>query len=73
MAGQLREAIACGELKRGAQIPTEREFGECYGVSRTAIREGIKSLQTEGLLSVVHGHGMDVCLSEPGDWLVRCP
>ena len=70
VAGQLREAIARGELERGAQIPTERELGERYGVSRTAVREGIKSLQAEGLLSVVHGRGTFV-VSDGPDLLSR--
>ena len=41
---QIEQAILKGELKRGDQLPAERELAEQFGVSRTAVREAVKAL-----------------------------
>ncbi len=50
----LREMIVTGELKAGERI-VEQELSETLGVSRTPIREAIKTLTIDGLVdSPVH-------------------
>jgi GntR family transcriptional repressor for pyruvate dehydrogenase complex len=49
-----------GKLKVGDILPPERELAEELGVSRTVIREAIKSLETRGVLKVTHGKGIEV-------------
>ena len=41
---QLGEAIVSGRYAPGSAIPPEPVLGEAFGVSRTVVREAIKSL-----------------------------
>ena len=45
---ELRRMIVSGELKAGAQLPTETELAEQFGVNRSTVREGIRQLENEG-------------------------
>lgn len=49
--------IAENGLKPGDQLPTENEFAEIFEVSRTSIREAIKALGINGMLTSVPGKG----------------
>lgn len=57
---QLLELIAQGKLKPGEKLPSERELAENFGVSRTVVREAVRSLTAKGLLEVNAGSGMTV-------------
>jgi GntR family transcriptional regulator, transcriptional repressor for pyruvate dehydrogenase complex len=54
---QIQQQIMSGALKPGDQIPAERDLAERFGVSRTAVREAIKSLTEKGLIEVFVGRG----------------
>jgi GntR family transcriptional regulator, transcriptional repressor for pyruvate dehydrogenase complex len=54
---RIRQRILAGELKSGDQLPNERSLGERYGVSRTVIREAVKTLIQNGLVEVRRGQG----------------
>ena len=54
---QVEERILSGELKPGDKLPPERELGKQFGVSRTAVREAIKTLSQKGLIAVYPGRG----------------
>jgi GntR family transcriptional regulator, transcriptional repressor for pyruvate dehydrogenase complex len=54
---QIQQQILSGALKPGDQIPAERDLAERFGVSRTAVREAIKSLTEKGLIEVFVGRG----------------
>ncbi|MGQ0603653.1 MAG: GntR family transcriptional regulator [Anaerolineales bacterium] len=54
---ELRLAIAQGTYRPGSQLPTEAELGELLGVSRTVVREALRVLQEEGLITRRHGVG----------------
>jgi GntR family transcriptional repressor for pyruvate dehydrogenase complex len=54
---QIQERIVTGALNAGDRIPAERELAEQFGVSRTAVREAIKSLTEKGLIEVLVGRG----------------
>src|SRR5688500_14002387 len=54
---QIQHQIVSGALKPGDQIPAERDLAERFGVSRTAVREAIKSLTEKGLIEVFVGRG----------------
>src|SRR4051794_37145339 len=60
VACQLQQSILAGALKPGNRLPTERELGEQFGVSRTVIREAVRSLVAKGLLEVRGGSGLRV-------------
>lgn len=46
-----------GRLKKGDQLPNERALAEELGVSRTVIREAMKTLAKDGLIEVRTGQG----------------
>jgi GntR family transcriptional regulator, transcriptional repressor for pyruvate dehydrogenase complex len=65
IVGQIRHLIQKGKLKRGDQLPTERELSESFKVSRATVREAILSLETMNLVDRRQGDGTYViALSE---------
>jgi GntR family transcriptional regulator, transcriptional repressor for pyruvate dehydrogenase complex len=52
---QIREAILSGIFKRGEKLPSEAELAENFAVSRTTVREALRSLAAAGLISKVPG------------------
>lgn len=58
---QIREALLTlikeGQLKEGDLIPTERELGEKFQVSRITVRRAIDELVREGYLTAHQGKG----------------
>lgn len=52
---QLREAIFSGRFSAGDKLPSERELIEKFAVSRTVVREAIKSLEARGLVVIKQG------------------
>ncbi|MDR1242306.1 MAG: FadR family transcriptional regulator [Deltaproteobacteria bacterium] len=49
--------IAAGTLKIGQRLPAERKLAEMLGVSRSSIREGIRTLETLGMIDTRVGSG----------------
>jgi GntR family transcriptional repressor for pyruvate dehydrogenase complex len=60
---QIRALIEKGELKRGDQLPTERELSETFKVSRATVREAILSLEMMKLVGRRQGDGTYVIAS----------
>lgn len=60
VSAQLLSAIREADLPPGSKIPSERELGVQFGVSRTVIRESIRHLAAKGVLDVVSGAGVQV-------------
>ncbi|GAA5232309.1 FadR family transcriptional regulator [Verticiella sediminum] len=54
---QIRREVALGNLKPGDRLPPERELAEQLKVSRTAIREAMRSLENAGLVQCQQGMG----------------
>jgi GntR family transcriptional repressor for pyruvate dehydrogenase complex len=54
---QIEESILQGALKPGDQLPAERELAQRFGVSRTAVREAVKTLREKGLVEAYSGRG----------------
>jgi GntR family transcriptional repressor for pyruvate dehydrogenase complex len=57
---RLLAAIHDAKLEPGAKLPSERELGDQFGVSRTVIREAIRHLAARGVLDVRSGSGATV-------------
>lgn len=53
----LKEKISLGEWKVGDQLPSEPELCEIYGVSRTVIRQALREIELEGLITRRKGKG----------------
>jgi GntR family transcriptional repressor for pyruvate dehydrogenase complex len=54
---QIEESILNGSLKPGDQLPPERELALRFGVSRTAVREAVRTLHQRGLVEAYSGRG----------------
>ncbi|MCS6151937.1 FadR/GntR family transcriptional regulator [Shewanella baltica] len=52
---QLKNAILGGEYRAGDKLPSERELIELFQVSRTVVREAIKSIEAGGLVEIRQG------------------
>ncbi|MFG2354225.1 winged helix-turn-helix domain-containing protein [Streptomyces sp. NPDC048521] len=53
IADTLRERIRTGALRAGERLPTQAELAEEFGVERGAVRQALRALQQDGLLSDV--------------------
>src|SRR5450759_5129266 len=54
---QVEDSILKGQLKPGDQLPAERDLAQRFGVSRTAVREAVKTLHEKGLVEAYAGRG----------------
>ena len=70
----LREQILTGELERGSRLPQETLAAE-LGVSRTPLREALRRLAGEGLVTLQPNYGATVSQLDFGDmrdaWTAR--
>jgi GntR family transcriptional activator of glc operon len=57
VAERIERLIVDGVLKSGQTLPSERRLTEKLGVSRTALREGLKLLRARGIIDTQHGKG----------------
>ncbi|AFN74592.1 GntR family transcriptional regulator [Melioribacter roseus P3M-2] len=60
VAEEIEEAINSKILNPGDRLPTELELCEQFAVSRTAVREALRTLSAKGLISVEKGRGIFV-------------
>jgi GntR family transcriptional regulator len=61
----LRGDILRGVFRVGAQLPTEEELSERFGVSRHTVREALRQLRSDGLVSSRRGSGTTVMPAQP--------
>src|ERR1700739_3041244 len=52
---QITPDVLSGEIQPGEALPSERQLADVLGVSRPAVREGLKRLSAAGLIEVRHG------------------
>lgn len=64
LGDKLLGLIASGAWKPGYRLPSERELGEAFGVSRTVVREALKALEARGVLESLTGSGVYVRLAD---------
>src|SRR5215510_3726274 len=57
--------IVSGELSEGESIGREPELVERFGVSRPSLREALRILEAEGLITVVRGVYGGVVVHQP--------
>ena len=57
VAGLLENRILEGELPAGDLLPPHDELGEQLGVSRSVVRDALRTLQARGLVEVKQGVG----------------
>jgi GntR family transcriptional regulator, transcriptional repressor for pyruvate dehydrogenase complex len=64
-AAQLRQAILEGEVLDGEALPTERSLAEQTGIGRSSVREALRTLEAEGLISTRPGRGGGAVVRRP--------
>ena len=60
VADLMLQGIVTNGLKPGDRLPSERELGEQFGVSRTVIREAVRALAAKGVIEARTGSGLRV-------------
>lgn len=54
---QIKDAIICGRLKVGDRLPNELDMAQEFNVSRSSVREALKSLEVLGIVESRKGGG----------------
>jgi DNA-binding FadR family transcriptional regulator/8-oxo-dGTP pyrophosphatase MutT (NUDIX family) len=57
IAAALKERIEQGEYPPGATVPSEEAIAKEFGVARETARRAVKEIETQGLVTTVHGRG----------------
>lgn len=57
VAARIRRLISEGRFEPGDMLPPERELAAAMGVSRSSVRDAIRTLGATGLLEPRQGHG----------------
>jgi len=57
VADQIRQAIFSGLLAPGHKLAPERELAERFQTSRMALREALRALEKEGMITIKRGFG----------------
>ena len=65
IADELRQLIIVGELDEGDSLGHEPDLIERFGVSRPSLREALRILEAEGLITVVRGVQGGVVVHRP--------
>lgn len=55
IAARIRTDVETGKLKVGSRLPSERALSKQFGVSRTALREALRTLEHAGLIRLEKG------------------
>ncbi|HEX5067078.1 MAG TPA: GntR family transcriptional regulator, partial [Myxococcota bacterium] len=69
IADELRRMILSGKLSEGDSLGHEPELVERFGVSRPSLREALRILEAEGLITVVRGVLGGIVVHEPDERL----
>jgi len=67
IADELRASIISGELGEGDSLGHEPDLVERFGVSRPSLREALRILEAEGLITVVRGVRGGVVVHAPNE------
>ncbi len=70
IVAKIKDMIEKGRFKSGDQLPVERELAEVFRVSRSSVREALRSLESQGLLESRQGNGTYIA-SQPVESLVN--
>src|SRR5690606_27041400 len=60
LSARIERMILSGQLKPGDSLPTETALAERFGVNRSTVREAIRLLEQEGLVSRTTGRRLQV-------------
>lgn len=67
----LREKVQTGTWAPGNQIPGEQDLCELYGISRTVVRQALRELEIEGVISRRKGKGTFISPAKINEGLIQ--
>lgn len=70
LATALRERILSGEIAEGEALPSERDLVEQAKLSRATVREALRILEVQGLLTIKQGRTGGAFVRRPGSQAV---
>ena len=56
VAEEIKEWVVKKDLKSGDKLPNESEMIDLFGVSKGTVREALRILEAQGLISVSYTH-----------------
>lgn len=68
----IEDSLRAGELKLGDRLPGERALAERFGISRSSVRDAIRSLEVMGVVRAATGSGPNsgtIVVSDPSSAL----
>ena len=68
---QLKDQILSGTWQEGEKLPSEQELTEALGVSRSTIRQAIRSLADYGMVETRNGSGTYVKRQISGNYMLN--
>jgi GntR family transcriptional regulator, transcriptional repressor for pyruvate dehydrogenase complex len=60
VSAEIEKAIISREYPPGSKLPSENELCRQFGVSRTSVREALRSLNAHGMINIIKGKGVFV-------------
>ncbi|HLO09337.1 MAG TPA: FadR/GntR family transcriptional regulator [Desulfobacteria bacterium] len=69
IVAKIKDMVEKGRFKSGDQLPVERELAEVFRVSRSSVREALRSLESQGFIESRQGDGTYIA-SQPVESLV---
>ena len=57
IVAKIKDMVGKGRFKSGDQLPVERELAEVFRVSRSSVREALRSLESQGFIESRQGDG----------------
>ncbi|EEB85312.1 FadR/GntR family transcriptional regulator [Roseobacter sp. GAI101] len=71
VAGEIEAQILRGDLKPGDQLPGEEQMAVSFGVTRSTLREGLRQLESDGLVHRPSPRRMEVTVPQADQLTTR--
>jgi GntR family transcriptional regulator, transcriptional repressor for pyruvate dehydrogenase complex len=73
ISNQIRDVLMSGKVKAGDRLPTERQLAEQFGASRASVREALRGLEQQGVITIKKGVNGGVFVAHVDNTLVSRP